>query len=70
MSLPKINEIQNYDLDTIQTEIIKIRKELFELRIKKGTKQTFKPHLFKHNYHRLNQLIFLEYEKIFDIKKS
>lgn len=65
MSLPKIDEIKNLDLETIQSEILNLRKELFELRMKKGTRQSFKPHLFKHTRHRLNQLISLEYQKIF-----
>ena len=68
MSFPKISEIKNYDLETIQNEIIRIRKELFELRIKKGTRQSLKPHLFKHTQHRLNQLIFLEAKKLFEDK--
>lgn len=66
MSLPKINEIRNLELEKIQIEILQLKKQLFEIRIKKGTRQTFKPHLFKHIQHRLNQLIFLESEKIVD----
>jgi large subunit ribosomal protein L29 len=66
MALPKIVQIKNLDLEKIQTEIIELQKQLFELRIKKGTRQTFKPHLFKHIKHRLKQLIFLEDEKIFN----
>ena len=66
MTVPKIVEIKNLDLEKIQTEIIQLQKQLFELRIKKGTRQTFKPHLFKHTKHRLKQLIFLEDEKIFN----
>lgn len=65
MSLPKISEVKDLDLETIQAEILSLRKELFELRMKKGTRQTFKPHLFKHTRHRLNQLIYLEHQKIF-----
>ena len=70
MTLPKINEIQNFELEKIQLEILQLKKQLFELRVKKGTRQTFKPHLFKHIQHRLNQLIFLESKKIFDKSAS
>lgn len=66
MKLKKINEIKNMDLVTIQNEIINIKKELSDLRIKKGTRQSFKSHLVKLNRHRLNQLIFVEYQKIFN----
>jgi large subunit ribosomal protein L29 len=70
MTLPKINEIRNFELEKIQLEILQLKKQLFELRVKKGTRQTFKPHLFKHTQHRLNQLIFLESEKTFDKSTS
>lgn len=66
MSLPKIIEIEDLDLEKIQSEIIELKKQLFKLKIKKGTNQPFKPHLFKHTYHRLRQLIFLEHKKIYN----
>ena len=65
MGLPKIEEIKELDIEKIQSEILNLKKELFELRMKKRTRQAFKPHLFKHTRHRLNQLIYLEYQKIF-----
>jgi large subunit ribosomal protein L29 len=66
MKLKKIEEIKKIDIKEIQSDIISLKKELFELRIKKGTRQTFKPHLIKLNRHRLNQLISVEYQKIFN----
>lgn len=66
MKLKKIEEIKNMDITTIQNEIIFLKKELFHLRIKKGTRQTFKSNLVKLNRHRLNQLISVEYQKIFN----
>lgn len=66
MSFPKLEEIKDFELEKIEMEIIELKKQLFQLRIKKGTRQTFKPHFFKHIQHRLNQLTFLENKKIFD----
>nr|YP_010443747.1 ribosomal protein L29 [Vacuolaria virescens]UTE94634.1 ribosomal protein L29 [Vacuolaria virescens] len=63
MSLIKIKKIRDLDLKTIQDEILSLKKELFELKIKKGVRQPFKPHLFKQKRHLLNQLIFIQYEK-------
>jgi large subunit ribosomal protein L29 len=63
MTLPKITEVRNLELKKIQLEIIELKKQLFSLRIKRATRQTFKPHLFKHTQHRLKQLILLQSEK-------
>lgn len=38
-------------------EIIKLKRELFNLRLKKATKQSFKSHIFKTNKRRLAQLL-------------
>jgi len=70
MSLSKFKDIETFELDKIEIEIIELKKQLFELRIKKGTRQTFKPHLFKSIQRKIKQLAFLEYKKVFDITKS
>lgn len=64
MSLPKIEEIKDFDLQKIQIEILELKKQLFNLRIRKKTSQNVKPHLFKYIQYRLKQLIFLEDKKI------
>jgi large subunit ribosomal protein L29 len=63
MSLSKIKDIKNLDLEIIESEIINIKKSLFDLRVKKGTGQKLNPHLFKHYRHKLNQLILIKYQK-------
>jgi len=64
MSFPKINELKDLELNEIKNEILALKKELFELRLKKAARQSFKPHSFKHIKHRLRLLINLEYEKL------
>ena len=57
MSLPKYKDLN--DLKTavdIEKEIYILQKNLFDLRIKKATSQSVKPHLFKHAKRRIAQL--------------
>lgn len=59
MSLPKYNELASLTLITdIDKEIFILQKNLFDLRIKKSTSQTVKPHLFLHAKRRIAQLKF------------
>jgi ribosomal protein L29 len=51
-----------------EEELHATKKQLFELRLKKATRQSFKPHLFKHNKRRIAQLLTLESEKQQQIK--
>jgi ribosomal protein L29 len=57
MSLPKYKELENLtNVDEIDQEIFILQKNLFDLRIKKSTSQTVKPHLFIHAKRRIAQL--------------
>ena len=57
MSLPKYNELENLtNVEEINKEIFILQKNLFDLRIKKSTSQTVKPHLFIHAKRRIAQL--------------
>jgi ribosomal protein L29 len=57
MSLPKYNELDNLvTIAEIEQEIFILQKNLFDLRIKKSTSQTIKPHLFIHAKRRIAQL--------------
>jgi large subunit ribosomal protein L29 len=60
MALPKISDIYELDNDQLEVEIVNLRKELFALRMKKATRQDFKPHMFKHSRHRLSQLLTVQ----------
>jgi len=59
MSLPKYNELNSVNTITdIEKEIFILQKSIFDLRIKKSTSQTVKPHLFTHAKRRIAQLKF------------
>lgn len=60
MSLPVITEIENLDEAALNLKVIETRREIFNLRLKKATFQSFKPHLFKHAKHRLAQLLTVQ----------
>jgi len=63
MVLSNISDIYDLDNESLKNEILFVKKELFELRLKKATRQDFKPHSFKHNRRRLAQLLMVEYQR-------
>jgi large subunit ribosomal protein L29 len=40
-----------------------VKRQLFQLRLQKATRQLEKPHQFKHARHRLSQLLTVEGER-------
>ena len=57
MSLPKYNDLIKLDnIADIDQEIFLLQKNLFDLRIKRSTNQSVKPHLFNHTKRRIAQL--------------
>ena len=62
MGLPKINDIKGLTSRELDNEILALKKQLFKLRFCRATKETFKPHDFKHKKHRLAQLFLLRKE--------
>jgi large subunit ribosomal protein L29 len=63
MPLPKIEEIRDLSDQELSDQIVETKKQLFELRFQKATRQLEKPHQFKHMRHRLAQLMTLERER-------
>ena len=60
MSLPKIGEIVELEKNELKNEILAIKKELLQLRIKRAVKEPIKPHQFRHAKHRLRQLLMVQ----------
>ena len=66
MALPKYKELENLvTLVEIEKEIFLFTKNLFDLRMKKSTNQSVKPHLFVHTKRRLAQLKFKKFKLSF-----
>lgn len=63
MAFVDIKPLLSMSESDIQQEIISIKRELLELRIRKSTRQEIKPHLFKHKKHRLAQLLTISKTK-------
>ena len=57
MSFSSMSEINILDAEALEKEIIRVSQELVNLRVKKSTRQEFKPHEFKRNKIRLEQLL-------------
>lgn len=63
MALPKISEARELTDEQLQTEIVVVKKQLFQLRLQASTRQLEKPHEFRHARHRLAQLLTVETER-------
>ncbi|HCQ22770.1 50S ribosomal protein L29 [Aphanizomenon flos-aquae NRERC-008] len=63
MSLPKIAEARELNDERLAEEIVAVKRQLFQLRLQKATRQLEKPHQFKHARHRLSQLLTVEGER-------
>jgi large subunit ribosomal protein L29 len=68
MSFPKFDRLKSFDTEVIKKEVLLGKKELFELRLKKATRQSFKPHIFKHTKRKIAQLLTLQSQKFTQIK--
>nr|YP_009237804.1 ribosomal protein L29 [Gracilariopsis lemaneiformis]YP_009294792.1 ribosomal protein L29 [Gracilariopsis chorda]AJO68433.1 ribosomal protein L29 [Gracilariopsis lemaneiformis]AML79892.1 ribosomal protein L29 [Gracilariopsis lemaneiformis]AOM67052.1 ribosomal protein L29 [Gracilariopsis chorda] len=64
MSLPNIKDIQNLNAKEIEVKIIELKKEIFQLKLQKSTRQNIKPHLFKHKKHQIAQLLTIKNKSI------
>lgn len=63
MPLPKISEARDLSDEELSDQILDVKKQLFQLRLQKATRQLDKPHKFKHTKHRLAQLLSVEHER-------
>jgi large subunit ribosomal protein L29 len=63
MALPKIEKIREMSDVDISDEIVKVKRELFDLRLKRATRQPFKSSQFGYIKHRLGQLMTVESER-------
>ena len=63
MPLPKISEARELNDERLGEEIVAVKRQLFQLRLQKATRQLEKPHQFKHARHRLSQLLTVERER-------
>jgi large subunit ribosomal protein L29 len=63
MSLPKIEAIREMSDEEISVEILTSKRELFDLRLKRATRQPFKPSQFGMAKHRLGQLMTIENQR-------
>ncbi len=63
MNFSKITELQKLDPENIEKEILLMSQQLVELRMKQATRQSFKPHEFKHTKRKLAQLLTVQQQK-------
>jgi large subunit ribosomal protein L29 len=64
MNFPKFDTLKDLKDEDIRNQVDSSKKDLFDLRLKKATRQSFKPHLFKHTKRKIAQLLTLKSEKL------
>lgn len=64
MALPKIEEARNLNDEELASEIVAVKRQLFDLRFQQATRRLEKPHQFKHARHKLAQLMTVEHERL------
>ena len=70
MSIPQFTDIISLSNTEISEAIIETENELFSLRFKKATRQTFKPHEIKYAKRRLAQLKTLLTMRLKELEKQ
>ena len=63
MTFPKIEDARNLSNRELEERILAVKRQLFELRMQKATRQLEKLHQFKHCRHQLAQLMTVERER-------
>lgn len=63
MLFQSFSELKDLDDVKLSQEIVDAKKSLFDMRLKKATRQTFKPHLFKHTKRKIAQLMTIERQR-------
>ena len=63
MALPKIAEVTVLTDEELAAEIIAVKRNLFDLRLRQATRRLEKTHEFKHNRHKLAQLLTVEHQR-------
>jgi large subunit ribosomal protein L29 len=63
MALPKIQDQLQFTDAEIESEILALKRKLFELRLQKATRREVKSHQFKHIRHQLAQLMTIERQR-------
>lgn len=64
MNFVTFDSLKMLSNDDLLKSIEDSKKELFDLRLKRATRQTFKPHLFKHTKRKIAQLLTLQSERL------
>jgi large subunit ribosomal protein L29 len=60
MAFTSFEEFSKLTNEVLSTEVLLAKKQLFELRLQRATRQSFKSHSFKHLKRKIAQLLTIE----------
>ena len=70
MNFPKFNDIKDLSNSEISKNIIQVEKELFDLKFRKATRQSFKSHEIKYAKRKLAQSKTVLTERLNKLEKT
>jgi large subunit ribosomal protein L29 len=59
-----MRELRSLSPEEVTTQIQELKRQLFDLRFQKATRQAVQSHQFKHARHKLAQLMTLQQERL------
>ena len=63
MPFQNFSDFKDFDDAKLSEEIVIAKKSLFEMRLKKATRHTFKTHLFKNTKRKVAKLMTIERQR-------
>ncbi|NJM65163.1 MAG: 50S ribosomal protein L29 [Acaryochloris sp. RU_4_1] len=63
MAMSKMADLRKLSVEEMEAQIQTLKRELFELRFQKATRESIQTHQFKHIRHQIAQLMTLQQER-------
>jgi large subunit ribosomal protein L29 len=60
MAFTNFEDFNKLSTEELSTQIVETKKQLFDLRLQRATRQSFKSHSFKHLKRKVAQLLTIE----------
>nr|YP_009294388.1 ribosomal protein L29 [Palmaria palmata]AOM67828.1 ribosomal protein L29 [Palmaria palmata] len=66
MNILSNKAIRNLDIESMEREVLEIKRALFDFRLKQATRQSVKPHIIKAYKNQLARIMTIQKEKYFN----
>nr|YP_009739091.1 50S ribosomal protein L29 [Palmaria decipiens]QIC19530.1 50S ribosomal protein L29 [Palmaria decipiens] len=66
MNILSNKAIRDLDIESMEREVLEIKRALFDFRLKQATRQSVKPHIIKAYKNQLARIMTIQKEKYFN----